>query len=221
MSKVNDELLTRIASYNEEDCRATLALRDWLATHHPDGAAWAQAVADAASEEVGEGEREALRQKLIDGAEPGSPRWLAGELLEYHRREARPGWWWFFERRDQMTVEELVDDAESIGGLASRGKPLPDKRSFVHTLTFPAQQHKLEPGDQPVDPTTKKAAGTIVDLDDLAGTLLLRRGPSLKDVALPRAIISGGPVQTREQRGALARLASSMLADDGLYPALR
>ena len=37
------------------------------------------------------GEREALRQRLIDGEEPGSVRWLAGELLEYHRREARPG----------------------------------------------------------------------------------------------------------------------------------
>jgi len=39
-----------------------------------------------------------------------------------------------------MTVEELVDDAEAIGGLAPRGRPVADKKSFVHTLTFPAQQ---------------------------------------------------------------------------------
>src|SRR5207249_2034622 len=127
---------------------ATLALRDWLATNHSDGAAWAQAVADAASEDVGEGEREALRQKLIDGAEPGSPRWLAGELLQYHRREARPAWWWFFERRDQMTLEDLVDDAEAIGGITPIGDPVRDKQSFVQTFTFPAQEHKLGPGDQ-------------------------------------------------------------------------
>ena len=27
-----------------------------------------------------------------------TPRWLAGELLEYHRREARPAWWAWFDR---------------------------------------------------------------------------------------------------------------------------
>src|SRR5438876_5833459 len=120
-----------------------------------------------------------------------------------------------------MTVEELVDDAEAIGGLAPRGRPVPDKKSFLYTLTFPAQQHKLGPGDHPIDPATRSAAGTIVDVDDIAGTVTLRRGPSLKDVALPRAMIPGGPISTPEQRGALARLASSILADDGRYRALR
>jgi len=120
-----------------------------------------------------------------------------------------------------MTFEELVDDAEAIGGLAPRGRPVADKKSFLYTLTFPAQQHKLGPGDHPIDPATRSAAGTIVDVDDVAGTVTLRRGPSLKDVALPRAIIPGGPISTPEQRGALARLASSIRADDGRYRALR
>src|SRR5207245_2691403 len=108
-----------------------------------------------------------------------------------------------------------------IGGLAPRGRPMADKKSFLYTLTFPAQQHKLGPGDHPIDPATRGAAGTIVDIDDVAGTVTLRRGPSLKDVALPRAMIPGGPVPDREQRGALARLASSILRDDGRYRALR
>ena len=220
MRSANDELLVPIASYNEEDCRATLALRDWLTTHHPNGAAWAEAVAAEASDDVGEGEREALRQQLIAGAEPGSPRWLAGELLQYHRREARPAWWWFFERRDQMTSGELVDDAEAIGGITPVGDPVADKRSFVQTFAFPAQQHKLGPGDQVTDPATKKSAGTIVRIDDVTGTLELRRGPKLQGLALPRALIPSGPLRTREQRAALERLGSSMLAGDGRYPAL-
>ncbi len=45
--------------------------------------------------EQDDGERDALRQRLVEGEEPGSVRWLAGELLEYHRREARPAWWWY------------------------------------------------------------------------------------------------------------------------------
>jgi len=214
-------LLDGIAAYNQEDCRATLALRDWLVAHRPDGTPWAQAVAAEAHDDVGAGEREALRQALVADSEPGTPRWLAGELLEYHRREARPAWWWFFQRRDHMTVEELVDDAESIGRLAPSGRPRADKRSTLHTLTFPAQQHKLGPGDEPVDPATRKKAGEIVELDDVAGTLVLRRGPSLKDVPLPGAIIPGGPIATKEQRSALMRLAASVRAGDGRYPALR
>jgi predicted RecB family nuclease len=221
METRDDTLLAKIAAYNDEDCRATLALRDWLVGHRPDGTSWAEVVSAEQHDDAGTGERERLRGALLEGAAPGSSRWLAGELLEYHRREARPAWWWFFERRDQMTGEELVDDAEAIGGLVVCGRPVPDKRSFLHTLTFPPQQHKLAPGDQPIDPATKRPAGTIADLDDVGGTLVLRRGPSLKDVALPRGIIPGGPVQTREQCGALARLASSMLADDGCYLALR
>jgi predicted RecB family nuclease len=221
MATRDGTLLQKIAAYNDDDCRATLAVRDWLVAHRPEGTAWADAIAAEAAVDEPAGSREALRQSLVAGAPAGSARWLAGQLLEYHRREARPAWWWFFERRDQMTVAELVDDAEAIGDLTPRGRARPNKKSWLHTLAFPAQQHKLAPGDQVSDPASKKSAGTIVDLDDVAGTLVLRRGPGLSNVPLPRAIIPGGPVPTPEQRGALARLASSVLADDRRYQALR
>jgi uncharacterized protein len=81
MQTRDDKLLADIAAYNEEDCRATLALRDWLVAHRPGGTRLAEAVAAEAGEDTGAGEREALRRALVDGAEPGSPRWLAGELL--------------------------------------------------------------------------------------------------------------------------------------------
>ena len=221
METRDESLLASIAAYNAEDCRATLALRDWLVAHRPEDARWFEAVAAEARDDADAGERDRLRAALVEGSLPGSARWLAGELLEYHRREARPGWWWHFERLDQMTEEELLDDAEAIAGLAPVGGPVADKRSFVHTLAFPAQQHKLGPGDQPFDPATKKSAGTIAELDDVAGTLTLRRGPTLKGVALPRALVPKGPYSTNDQRGALARLAASILADDGRYAALR
>src|SRR5690606_19538548 len=34
------EHLTRIARYNEDDVRATRAVRDWLVAHRPDGVPW-------------------------------------------------------------------------------------------------------------------------------------------------------------------------------------
>src|SRR5438132_925121 len=214
-------LLDGSAAYNDDDCRATLALRDWLVAHRPEGTPWARVAAPTEPDDATAGEREALRQALVAGSEPGTPRWLAGELLEYHRREARPAWWWFFQRRDHMTVEELVDDAESIGRLTPIGRPRPDRNSPLHTLAFPIQQHKLGPGDHPFDPATTKGAGTIMEVDDLAGTLVLRRGPGVRGVSLPLSLIPGGPIATKEQRGALMRLAASVRAGDVRYPALR
>ncbi|HKU85164.1 MAG TPA: TM0106 family RecB-like putative nuclease [Casimicrobiaceae bacterium] len=223
MSARDDAALASIADYNEDDCRATLALRDWLIAKHPDDLRWFDPRASEDNEEAQQaaGARAELRQRLVEGEEPGSARWLAGELLEYHQREARPVWWWFFERSDHMTADELLEDGESIADLEVDGAAVADKRSLVYPLKFPVQQHKFRPGDTPSDPATKKSAGTIVALDDIAGTLTLKRGPSLKDVPLPRALIPDGPYQTKAQRDALARLAQSMLANDSRYPALR
>jgi uncharacterized protein len=205
--------LTAIRIYNEEDCRATLALRDWLLGQRPDDTPW---LALPEPKEPEETTHEPLRRALTDGLTDG-PRWLAGELLEYHRREARPAWWWFFARQ-QMTVDELVDDAGSIGRLSLTGRPRADKQSLLYTFTFPAQQHKLGPGDQVHDPATRQFAGTIEALDD--ETLVLRRGPKFRDAPLPEALIPGGPIRTTEQRNALVRLAESVLAGDGRYRAL-
>src|SRR2546425_13102924 len=87
-----DALLQAIAVYNEDDCRATLALRDWLLAQRPAGAVWAEV---PEPRDVTGQERLAQRfalgigRSLLLGSVEGSPRWLAGELLEDHRREAR------------------------------------------------------------------------------------------------------------------------------------
>ena len=219
------ERLEAIAAYNEEDCRATLALRDWLLSQRPEATPWPQTVAPTEVDEnrlAADREREALRQALTAGTTSGSPQWLAGELLEYHRREARPAWWWFFERRDRMSADDLAADAESIGKLEPTGEPpIRIKQSLVHRLRFPAQQHKLAPGDTPVDPATKGPGGTVHEVDDVAGVLTLRRGPSLQRVPLPKALIPARPYDTSEQRAALSRLASCIRAGGTGYPALR
>jgi uncharacterized protein len=218
------EHLAGIAAYNEEDCRATRALLGWLHGVRPPDLPWPTPPEPRVlAEEVARALdlRQRLREALLAGAESGSPRWLAGELLEYHRREARPAWWWYFERQG-MTPEELVDDHAAIGLLQAdrRRPPVTAGKSLVHTLRFPPQDHKLAPG--PVeDPATGRSAGKILDIDDAVGTLRLKRGPSLADTPLPRALIPGGPYDDRQQRDAVQRVASAVLAGSGRYPALR
>ena len=52
---------------------------------------------------------------------------LVSLLLEFHRREAKPAWWAQF-TRVEMSEEELIDDAECIGGRAATGdRPVPTR----------------------------------------------------------------------------------------------
>jgi predicted RecB family nuclease len=233
-----DELLEAIRAYNEEDCLSTLLLRDWLLERRAEAEsqygrelAWAEPDEPReVSEEAAEAftERERLRAELLADLpdDPNAltdderPRYLAAQLLEYHRREAKPVWWAFFARLGQSPAE-LVHDSEAIGELEPDGsEPVKRARSLVHAFTYPAQEHKLEPGDDVVDPATGKGAGEILELDDATGRLTLVRGPSLEEVPLPRAVIPGGPFDTRPQREALARLARSLLDSTHRHPAL-
>ena len=138
--------------------------------------------------------------------------YLLGNLLAYHRREEKPAWWTFFDRCEN--VDELLEfDKEAIGGLTLRDD-IParaEKRSFVYTYDFPDQLYKLGSGDDAVDPRTRKA-GAIVALDGVANRLEFKTTASLDDARAIKELIPGGPPSTKEQRGALARIATSFLA---------
>ncbi len=212
--------LEGIARYNDEDCRATLALRDWLVSVRPSDAERLAPVPhkDLATETAEEATaREALRLELVTGAEPGSVPWLAGELLEYHRREARPAWWRWFSMVD-MDGEELIADAEAIGGLEPEGPPQAQpNKMFAVTLRFPEQQHKLEAGGL-IDPATGKGV-TVSAIDDDACTLIVR-GQRFGTEPPPRALIPQQPIDTRPHRAALMRIALSVRDSSNHYAAV-
>src|SRR5690242_4359485 len=126
-----------------------------------------------------------------------------------------------------MTEEELLDDPECVSGLVPDPEHPPGRldRSMAYTFRFPDQDTKLGPGTQVDDPATEDAAGAIVSIDRAAGRLVLKRGPSLEGVALPRVLMPNNPYNTRSQRAALRRFAREVLASglvgDGPYRALR
>ena len=226
----DESLLDDIEAYNEEDCRATEELRDWLLEQK--GEAEAQygveipfrgpPTHEAPAESEAElSEVEQLRNQMLEGAEEGDERWLMAQLLEYHRREARPGWWWYF-RRFTMTDEELIDDSEAIAGLVWDGQePVPVAQSLEYTFSFPAQQHHFDGGDGGEDPVSEGTGWTVSSLDNTIGTVVLRRSKKLTDKRLPTAIVPGGPWNMKWQRAALRRLGRSIQDNDGRWPALR
>jgi predicted RecB family nuclease len=211
-------LLAAIAAYNEEDVIATWLLRDWLLERKQEaGEIPSPQPVPPSVPKPQDADRAALREALLASGDPA--RALVGQLLDYHDRERKPVWWAFFDRLEK-TSEELVEDSDAIGLLASVGRSRADARSQIHVFSYPAQEHKVRLDDQPKDLATGRSAGQIVALDLDACTLELRRGPSLDVVALPNALIPGAPYDTREQEAALARLGRSLLANDRRYPAL-
>ncbi len=87
--------------------------------------------------------REALKARLLEGAEEGEPRRLLANLLDYHQREARPEWWAWF-RWPQLDDDELVRDRTAIGGLEWDGNPPEvEGQSHAYRMAFPPQEHKI------------------------------------------------------------------------------
>ncbi|WBY09982.1 TM0106 family RecB-like putative nuclease [Sphingomonas sp. 7/4-4] len=140
-----DQLLQEIAEYNEVDCRSTRMCRDWLVLLRPPETLWftgralepADPVKVAAREEADERTRK-IAEALIAGEDVPWRRLLT-DLLEFHRREAKPSWWAMFARQD-MDTQALLDDAECIADLQPHPtrRPWADKsRSFIHSPSRP------------------------------------------------------------------------------------
>jgi predicted RecB family nuclease len=215
-------ILDAIAAYNREDCIATRLLRDWLLDRR-----------QQALDEFGpfpepeplvpkpvpewKAERVELREALLATGDATAA--LAAQLLDYHDRERKPVWWAFFDRME-MTPQELVEDADSIGRLQPTGATEPVMRSIAYEFTYPAQEHKIGHGQDVRDPATGDKVGEILEVDRETRRLQLKRGPSLKDVPLPAALIPGRPFDTKDQEDALERIGRSFLEGAGRYPAI-
>ncbi|OMG58167.1 hypothetical protein BJP32_10380 [Brevundimonas sp. ZS04] len=178
-------ILDAIERYNEDDCVSTAKLRDWLEELRPADAPYGldevepeapTPQSSAKAEERAQFERdriamaEAIRAQTA--LEPAL-RELIAELLWFHQRSQKPQWWALFDRQT-WTDEELIEDAESLGGLRLVDQQ-PDGRSIVATYSFPPQDTKLKEGDRPKIALTLEAAGSITDLDVARGEVSLRR----------------------------------------------
>ncbi|GAA0308848.1 TM0106 family RecB-like putative nuclease [Sphingomonas oligophenolica] len=222
-----EQLLREIADYNEIDCRSTRMCRDWLLSLRPAKTEWftgralkpADPVKVAAREEADERTRR-LAEALIAG-DDAPWRHLLVDLLEFHRREAKPTWWAMFTRQD-MDAEALLDDAESIANLQPHPTRLPwkDKRSMVHAFTFPAQDFKMRVGDEPVRSGTLEPAGEIVSLDEEERVVELKVGPSRSPIEAGCALIPEGPLGDKVLRAAVHRYAEDVAGGGNRYSAV-
>ena len=215
----DDTLLPEVERYNEEDCRSTYELHEWLLSIRPVELPWRPLPEERERKDEAverDAERAALRDELLAGSEVGEPRRLLGQLVDYHQREARPQWWAWF-RWPQLDEDELVRDRTAIGGLRPEGTPEVEGQRLAYRLTFPPQEHKLT--GRAFDAATQK--GFRIRVDDARGVVTLLRGADRADEPLPRGLTPGGPIGDGVKREALFRFARAYAdgAHDA-YPAL-
>jgi uncharacterized protein len=207
-----------IQGYNEDDCRATLGLRDWLEERRGDlGKDLDEEIPRPAPPEQRDDDDDddvkALRDKLLAGVPEQDrtaeqeARALMADLLGWHRRDAKPGWWRFFHLHD-LTDDELLGESDAIAGLRLEGIIDQVKQSYIMRYVFPPQEHPFRQGDQAIDPRSGKT-WTIHQIDDAAGTLDLRRGKNNTNPH-PVVLVESGPIKTDNHRARLRDLAAEV-----------
>ena len=212
-----------VGGYNEDDCRAALALRDWLEERRAELARrlGADLPRPAVAEEVRAAEDPEvtrIRTALLAGL-PADPAARTGEqrakalladLVDWHRREAKPAWWRYFHLRT-LSAEELIGEPDALGGLVGGEVTGEVKRSVVRRFRFPPQEYRFSAGETVHDPVTDKG-WTVCAVDDAAGTIELKIGKTYGG-PLPAALVEEGPIPTNEQRDRLRDLCDRVLRE--------
>ncbi len=220
-----DELDRRrvVAGYNEDDCRATLALRDWLEGRRAGLAArlgqeLPRPVVIEEARAAEDPELARIRDALLAGAgdDPAarSPaqgaQALLADLLDWHRREAKPGWWRHFYLRT-LGPAELIGEPDALGGLTGGDVVAEAKRSVVRRFFFPPQEHRFAAGDTAHDSVTNRG-WTVAAIDDAVGVIELKIGAGY-DGPPPVSLVPEGPIATASARDRLRDLGARVVRD--------
>jgi predicted RecB family nuclease len=221
MADKDQARLARIARYNEDDVRATMAVRDWLIEQRPDDIDWRDAVLEPV---VGDEELDA-RIEALHAFGPGTDEHLMGDLLGYWRRERK------VVAADclRLSMADEHDQFESLQAIARltfEGFEDQYSEKTSKQLKWPVARFSFPP--QPLDPDIEQrskmilalreqewAFFTLADIDRAAGTLEVAWNQKMIDqVVFPTSLVHFVDFPVGAKLFALCDLADRMLAGD-------
>lgn len=228
------QLLKDIEDYNYDDVRSTYELRQWLLTLRPSHLEWftPRATKEEAPEvgELTDEERRLIpyREFLVGRLPQQRNSWgqeehlfeLTYQLLDFHRRAAKPEWWAMFSRKE-LSEEELLDDGECLAGLwpDSANPPRKEGRSVRYSFFFPEQESKLKTGDgASIAQTSDPVSGLVIDEERRHVSFKL--SSSRDPLSLPVALGPGMPVSSKSLIEAVFRFADSLMNGERTYSAI-
>ena len=233
----DSQLLQDIADYNRDDVESTQQLHDWLLSLRPEGLTWREVTAGTdAGEQKSDAVREieerleSYRRKLVDPLPADRRTWsaqdhareLTWQLLDFHRRAAKPAWWAVYSRMD-MYEDELLDDPECLAGLVldPDEPPRQVKQSIQYTYIAPEQETKLATGDSCRRANTAEPIG-IIEFDETTRRVRFKLGLKRAWADVPTRLSLGpnGPIDSSKVVNAVFAFADSVVAGGAVHEAV-
>ena len=213
--------LDRIARYNEDDVRATRAVRDWLVDHRPENVEWRDAVVEPLLDDA---ELDA-RIEALHASALGTHKHLMGDLLGYWRRERRV----VAADCQRQSMANDDDQFESLSTVARTSFERFEDRFSDKTgnkLKWPVAVFSF--ADQPLDPDIEAGSKMIVALTEQqwafftlatierdSGTLKVSWNQAMIDQGVyPTSLVHFENYREGAKLTALADLADQILAND-------
>ncbi len=181
-----EEIREAMEGYNREDCVSTARLRDWLEEERRKLAGSGMSVPrfvdreEKASEDIeGQQTRVAeLVEQLTKDVHPNPKertkeqqgRWLLAQLLDWHRRDAKPKAWRYFELRGMDDVD-LMEEKDAVSGLVWLGRVTSASGVTADRYSFPNQETNVRPDDKKEVHHKSQRIGTVVGMDPIARTI--------------------------------------------------
>lgn len=174
-------ILRGIRDYNEDDCKSTAELTDWLRLLIKEQRIPEAQISCDPPPEIKTPTPEILAKldlirQLRDRGDLISV--ALGDLVDFHRREQKPMWWRMFDRAE-ATPEELRDDPGCIQGVVATGAATTEKKSLIQRYNFdPSQECKLAASDKAtvMFAHNLEPKPNLLELDLVNGSLRLKLG---------------------------------------------
>lgn len=181
-------ILKEIRDYNKDDCDSTAELAKWLRQLAADnGITPADDQRSNKSLEIPEPEdlapEVAARLELIEALRAKDDKFstVLADLVDFHRREAKPIWWRMFDRADSEP-EVLRDDNGCISEVEAVGDPVLEKRSLIQQYQFdPSQECKIREGSKVMFTHYLKPKLELLEIDLSEGRLVIKTSQKTLD----------------------------------------
>lgn len=230
----NPELLESIRQYNEEDCRSTWKLRDWLLSLRPGELPWfAAAAAESKQPARGKSDKTLAHEERLEefhdclvthpvnyDLDPELAK-LVDSILDFYRRAAKPQWWAIFDRRE-AELEDLVEDPEVIASLYDPEYVGEGDRFSIYRYRYPDQDFKVRSGDRPLRLDNLKETKVVkIDEEGNAVDFEFRLGKDELEPPANMSVSIGAPIDMSAMQAAVFAFAESLIQGESRYKAVR
>ena len=201
-------ILKEIRDYNEDDCKSTWELAEWLRNLARKNGISPTFLEPASEGEDDEDEKTAAKnaktaelikeyQETVGAlkARPNDPiALILADLMGFHRREELPVWWRLFDLNEQ-TEGVLRDAPECLASITTQGAPRAEKQSLIQKYSFDASQEcKMRDNAFVMFQGHLNAKFTLLNLDLREGTLELKIGSKKIQKCFGGAFPSSGSI---------------------------